>query len=148
MLFYFLKEYLSFQNSMKINFATLGYLGTTNYSILGLILMVFVCATDKNNYDIWNRYGLSRCAALILSGICVILIASALYISFTPVGYGTVLGCQQRYILPLLFPILALIAPKYIDNKINRKYYNGAVLAVVCMILLANIWTVAVKMYL
>ena len=148
MLFYFLKEYLSFQNSMKINFATLGYLGTTNYSILGLVLMVFVCATDKNNYDIWNRYGLSRCAALILSGICVILIASALYISFTPVGYGTVLGCQQRYILPLLFPILALIAPKYIDNKINRKYYNGAVLAVVCMILLANIWTVAVKMYL
>ena len=39
----------------------------------------------------------------------VILVATALYVSFTPVGLGTVNGCQSRYLLPLLVPCLSFI---------------------------------------
>ena len=39
----------------------------------------------------------------------VALVATALYVSFTPVGLGTVNGCQSRYLLPLLVPCLSFI---------------------------------------
>ncbi len=39
----------------------------------------------------------------------VVLVATALYVSFTPVGLGTVNGCQSRYLLPLLVPCLSFI---------------------------------------
>lgn len=37
------------------------------------------------------------------------MVATALYLSFTPVGLGTVNGCQSRYILPMLVPTLAIV---------------------------------------
>ena len=39
----------------------------------------------------------------------VALVATALYVSFTPVGLGTINGCQSRYLLPLLVPCLSFI---------------------------------------
>lgn len=43
------------------------------------------------------------------------LCALALYISFTPVAYKTVLGCQGRYLLPVLF------FPLYMNGNWNLK---------------------------
>lgn len=47
--------------------------------------------------------------ALFLTLFTFALVATALYVSFTPVGLGTVNGCQFRYILPMLVPALAII---------------------------------------
>lgn len=47
--------------------------------------------------------------ALFLTLFTFALVATALYVSFTPVGLGTVNGCQFRYILPMLVPSLAII---------------------------------------
>ena len=45
---------------------------------------------------------------LFLALIALILVATALYVSFTPVGLDTVNGCQYRYILPLITPTLGI----------------------------------------
>lgn len=37
------------------------------------------------------------------------MVAVSLYVSFTPVGYSTVNGCQPRYLLPILFIPLATL---------------------------------------
>lgn len=49
---------------------------------------------------------------LALTVICLIsvaLVATALYLSFTPVGYGWINGCQPRYLMPLIVPMLICI---------------------------------------
>lgn len=51
--------------------------------------------------------------AVFLTVFTFALVATALYLSFTPVGLGTVNGCQFRYILPMLVPALAII----LNNK-------------------------------
>ena len=56
------------------------------------------------------------------------LIASALYISFTPVGHSTVLGCQPRYIIPLLAPTILLVTGQRKDVIKSKGAYNGFVL--------------------
>ncbi len=47
--------------------------------------------------------------ALFLTLFTFVLVATALYVSFTPVGLETVNGCQFRYILPMLVPALGII---------------------------------------
>ena len=46
----------------------------------------------------------------------LVLVATALYVSFTPVGLATVNGCQTRYVIPVLVPALAV----GLNNKIFR----------------------------
>jgi uncharacterized membrane protein len=148
MMFSYLKDALfSFDLSLKLIFVNLGYLGSSPYHIEGLILLIAVCLTDKNSCDRWKRSGFMRAAAVILSLGCIVMIASAMYISFTPVGYSVVLGCQQRYLLPLLYPVAALIGSCYIENRMNRTWYNGAVTACIAFLLMANIWVLAVSRY-
>lgn len=144
---YFKNDYLSFQHSWKNIFNTYGYMGSSIYHIYGLVLLVVVCITDKNSYDRWKRSGIVRAAAIVLGFGCVVLIASAMYVSFTPVGQPTVFGCQQRYMLPLIFPIAILLGTGQIENKMNRAWYNMGVIAAVSAVLLANIWSLAVRLY-
>lgn len=60
----------------------------------------------------------------------VILVATALYVSFTPVGLGTVNGCQSRYLLPLLVPCLSFIL-----NQDRLVYGDGKRFVLVCLVL-------------
>ena len=52
-----------------------------------------------------------------------------MYIAFTPVGSGTVNGCQPRYILPLFYPALMMFGFSGTHNQANRKIYNGLLFA-------------------
>lgn len=49
---------------------------------------------------------IERMGILLLSFASIFLVALALYVSFTPVGFNWVNGCQTRYLEPLLFPVL------------------------------------------
>lgn len=147
-LFYFLKDnYLSFDVSLNNLFNTLGYLGKTRCHIIGLILLLFVVFTDKNQNDNWKGCGKVRFVMCGLVFGTIILIATALYIAFTPVGYGTILGCQQRYVLPLVFPMAILLGSCRIRNDINKNLYNGGVIISIVMILLYNIWKLVIISY-
>lgn len=59
----------------------------------------------------------------------VILVATALYVSFTPVGLGTVNGCQSRYLLPLLVPCLSFIL-----NQSRLVFGDGNRFILVCLV--------------
>lgn len=56
-----------------------------------------------------NRASIWASLWAILMCLCsLVLVATALYISFTPVGLDTVNGCQYRYIVPTLVPALSV----------------------------------------
>lgn len=69
-----------------------------------LLLLVAVCdRTREDGFDLSSR-PIPKLTSLLSVLAAAMLVATALYVSFTPVGADTVLGCQFRYFFPL-FPI-------------------------------------------
>lgn len=144
---FIIKNYLFLEDSWKNLFSNLGYLGTTAHHIGGLLLLFLVCATDKDRADRWKGHGIVRVASLGLAIICIMAIASVMYITFTPVGTNTIFGCQQRYMIPLIFPAFTLLGSSRIVNQINKSGYRLAVISCTVILLLMNIWELAAGLY-
>lgn len=116
---YFVSYYLNPMTSAGYSL-NLGYLGSlaswVSAGFVGGFVRVFpaICLvlfgiSSADSVSV-KHVGLTRSVwALFVFLFTVILIATALYVSFTPVGLGTVNGCQPRYLLPLLVPCLSFI---------------------------------------
>ena len=103
----FLKSYLSPDNAYWYLTYFL-YYGQAQYYTICLMVVSLVAAVDNAAGRKEIEYNLPK-HKVIMVGTCfitIVLVATALYISFTAVGGDTVVGCQPRYILPLVFPFL------------------------------------------
>lgn len=137
----FILEYLSVSTMPKYitNFAYLGEFGTG--AIVFMILMLVTAFTDKNEYDV-KAYGwLNKILSILMYVGMAVLMATALYIDFTPVGEQTIAGCQPRYIIPLLYPLLSMVGWGGFKNKMNKGVYNYLVLIPCCIVVFYNIGT-------
>ncbi|MBQ8202755.1 MAG: DUF2142 domain-containing protein [Clostridia bacterium] len=140
-LFDFLKDYLSPAKAYEYitNFA---YANIGKGSIILLILAVLASFTDRGGSDI-RRFTLPlKSVICLIFAITVVLIATSMYVAFTPVGYETINGCQPRYILPLIYPLLSVVGIEGIKNNCNRTFYNYLMLIPCVCINLYNIATV------
>lgn len=131
-LYRFLLEYLSpvTANDYSVLFAYLGRL-TQHLSFISAIpfvVLVVIALVDRSTEAmamgprIWMLF-------VFVAGVA--LVATALYISYTPVGLGTVNGCQPRYLLPLLFiPAYTLTNTSFESNRLgasrNRRSTHSA----------------------
>lgn len=124
----FLMQYLSI-GSMKgyiSNYAYMG-LGTMWYIPVALICITALTdATDKISFKI--PVYIRILSVVLFLGMSAV-VATAMYVSFTPVGLKAINGCQQRYIIPLLAPLLLLVTGKRLNIVKNKYIYNGCVLA-------------------
>lgn len=128
MLFGFL--FSEFLNPLRmifiLNFGYLGHFGVevssrAEPSLVNLIPIFFIILAgllDGNSASRSSANVPSTLWALFISMLTAILVASSMYIVFTPVGAGTVNGCQGRYILPLLLPFSAFAC--------NNRTISGA----------------------
>lgn len=124
----------------------LAYLGTVSGSFY-LILLGAVIFTDKSALDCYTSTGKVR---LITAGsvfIALCFVATSLYIAFTPVGYSTINGCQQRYMMPLLFPLFYVLGSPKIKNQIDRKVYHTMVLAANALLLYSTVFSLCISRY-
>jgi len=83
----------------------------------------------------------------LLSFASIILVASALYAAFTPVGADIIAGCQQRYILPVLFPTLYLIAPDGVDIRFNKKLLIVVPVIIMSLVSLNSLFYLCAALY-
>ena len=144
----FVLEYLSFGN-MKNYISNYAYLGNGKFSVIFIVLMLFTAFTDKNEFDTKPKYKwFYKCLMIAIYFVLSAAIASALYIDFTPVGANTVYGCQARYVIPLLFPLLSVIGSGVSTTIMNRKLYNYVVLIPCCTIIFYDIYTFMVSAWL
>lgn len=144
--FRFIKGYLSFeQSSGFMNF--LAYLGMSDHHLVLLALLTGVALTDKNEYDQLTSNVLFKSITSFFCFIAVLLVVTALYISFTAVGSDSVAGCQPRYLLPLVFPFIFVIGFPKIKNNVNKAIYNTVAFVVSGFVLFNGIWDVCIKMY-
>ena len=132
-------------NSSTINYAYMGDSTTTpNLYILLIAFLIFFFITDNFNNKLKAKH---RITILSISSAIIILIWTALYLSFNEVGATIIKGVQGRYFLPLLLPILLSLQPKHIKNSIPPKTYNLLSLLIPSVILIASIYSIILLPY-
>ena len=114
----------------------LATISSANFTYATIFILFFVFITDNDKNNLTKKY---RISMLLSSVFVILLIWTALYISFTPVGLNTINGVQNRYFLPLLFPILLCLQPKNIQTKINPRSYNALIIITPTIITLISI---------
>ena len=136
-------EYLTIAN-MEQYISHHAYLGVAGGSIVFIVLLVAVFLFDKEKaYTKETRSDwLNRIYVILMYFGGSALIASALYVSFTPVGHPTVLGCQARYIVPWLYPIYSIWAMNGIKPIVSNKVLTWAVVLGCYGMLFYNLATV------
>lgn len=110
-------------------FGILGYVGTATQPILFAILVWGVALTDnykeKNVKNLNNKH---RVAMLLFVVGAVVLIWTAMYLSFTEVGSTGIAGVQARYYLPFIFMIYLCLQNDKIECKMKVENYQTAVM--------------------
>lgn len=108
------------------------YLGKAPLNVVYWGLMIAVCFTDRSERELtltdskWVRL---FSLFLLFGTMC--LVATALYVSFTPVGLDTINGCQPRYTFPVIFPAMMLLGSGRVVNRTNRTLYNGILFGII-----------------
>ncbi len=116
-------------------FAYINYIKGNLYYIL-LIIIMFVTITDNEKViSIKNKLLFAMCTFGT-----IILIWTALYLSFTPVGSMGIGGVQPRYFIPLFFPLLICFQSKKIKNKFYEKKYNTAIITIMAAIFIVLVY--------
>ena len=155
----FLAEYVSVKSSCMYT----GYLHyfsnlqPTLFAPLMTAALAVVTFTDKEECDT-RITALPRIAAFGLSFAVLCLIATSMYVAFTEVANDEILGCQYRYMAPVMFPALyalgsgklpaqyVLKSRKFL-NWNRREYYNGLILAVCAFVSIHAVWANAITPY-
>ena len=119
-------------------------IGTDNLYLIFISFMLFVLFTDngKNSLKIRDK---------IILGVGIIgvilLIWTALYLAFTPVGLNVINGVQPRYFIPLLLPIFYIFKNNKIKNSISGKVYNLLVISIPAIILFISLYQLFILNY-
>ncbi len=114
-------------------------LGALN--LVSMATMFYVLFSDK--YAVKGAKeikGSTKWWILVAIGGIVILIWTALYLSFTPVAQGSIAGVHGRYYLPLFLLAAAILSPRHVKNETDPSRYNGMVLGLNAMVLFGCIW--------
>lgn len=105
-----------------------------------LLLIVFVAERPKEELALKKTGGWVKVAAAVSFFCAVCMAASAMYIAFTPVGSDTIAGCQERYMMPVLLPMLLQIRPSRTWMPIPQKYFRIGVVLAEGVLLFAGFW--------
>ena len=104
-----------------VNYAYLGTLddALTWLSTIPFLVLTVVAVLDKDGD---GNEMVRFCKAetfwiLLISFVSIALVATSLYVSFTPVGLETINGCQSRYIIPIVLPALLTINCSFIQKS-------------------------------
>ncbi len=95
-----------------------------------LLIMLILCAVCSSKDEHIEKMDLKLRLLLIgLSVLIVCLICGSMYLSFTPIGYTTVIGAQPRYYVPLLFGVYVAFK----QNKIQNKFDSAIVMKIISL---------------
>ena len=84
--------------------------------VIILLIGAFVDHSSKRKAFSWRFRILSLLIYIGVGALC----ATAMYVSFTPVGADYIAGCQQRYLLPVIFPTLYVLSRIPTKCKVRR----------------------------
>lgn len=147
----YLKDYLNPFGFGKGWANNLAYLG--NLKIGGLIFVLIMAAVlvslarkEPGRFPWWYRLGL-----LFEYFAIGAIVTISMYVVFTPVGSDVVLGAQQRYLTPVLFPaiygITRISGGKYLTNRRFQTAGHILLLAAMTAVNVYAIWSLCLIKY-
>ena len=144
----FLGFYVSAGQAETFNVA-FGYLGfgSAFFGTVSLFLFLYAVCTDHTDGDHYETMRAPRYTGLFACFAALALVATTLYLAFTPVGHETVLGCQFRYLFPILIPFGMFVVPAGIRSGIPRKVQNCVVFGGSFLCLVATLGVVYLRAY-
>ncbi len=137
----FVKSYINPLNSAGF-IVSFAYLNEIPGFFFALVLLIIVMLTDKNEFNSQTSTWKIRVTVLGIFLATVMLIVTALYVSFNAVAAWNIQGVQPRYLLPLIFPLLCVFGSRKIKNIFNRNIYNMVIFAAMAFLLLRGIWII------
>jgi uncharacterized membrane protein len=113
-------------NTSILTYSYAGSIEQTNLAIATILVLFFLALTDHREAGEYGRplRLTEKLNTAVLIAISMLLIWTALYLSFTPVGLGQVDGVQPRYYFPLAIPFLMLFSTGKIRHEFNPVNYN------------------------
>ena len=124
------------------------YHGVQPNQYLYLILLLAAAFTDKNEHD---RELVGRPWAhiwpVLVSLALIVLVMTSMYLAFTPVGAERVAGAQFRYLIPMILPTLMVCGSGLVQNRMNRRWYNGLVIGAAALINFACVYNGIISKY-
>lgn len=143
MLFKYLSGYLSVSGTAGYinNFA---YMGHTKFAGTVIALLIVAAVTDKSEIDRNASNWLIRTGEVFMLVGMAAIIATVFYLDFTPVGKNEITGCQPRYLLPMIYPFVALIGYGKSPYTMDRSIYAKIMLAPVAAVMLFDIASVLI----
>lgn len=128
-------------------FSYLSNMGIIFPELLACLLLAFMFTAWLGSSDgplpgAYPNAWVKLAAAVVAFGTLCIA-ATSLYCAYTPVGSSTIGGFQERYMLPVMVPLLVVLRPDFLKNRIPRVYFNAIVLCAEGAILVAGLWPMA-----
>ena len=117
----FVSSYVSPFSAGGYTLAT-AYLGSVetfspNLSVVAILCYALAATFDPDASGGHHLGLVGGIGVVALVMATVFLVVASLYVSYTPVAYGTVNGCQPRYLLPLLAPLSLAVSIKWQPDR-------------------------------
>ena len=140
---YLFRDYLTLANIENYisNFSLMG-MACGTFVFIGLIILTFLFDKDKAYSKEEGTGWRTRSYVLLMYFGGSALIATALYVAFTPVGHHTINGCQPRYIIPWLYPLLSVWSMNKIKPDFPREVLHWLVVVGCGAVLFYDIYSV------
>ena len=117
---------------------------------LTIIIIIGACVSRNEKsekiFPWWFKLG----TLAVYAGIGA-MAAISMYVMFTPVGSDVINGCQGRYIIPALFPVLYVLSrfdgKTIVKNHIGEANINSILIALLSLAGIYGIWLGCVSLY-
>ncbi|MBR3307707.1 MAG: DUF2142 domain-containing protein [Lachnospiraceae bacterium] len=128
-----------------------GNFGFTGIKLLGMLpfgLALAAAFIDREECDAGSAGVLIRGFNILhlFGGMAVI--AAAFYLVYTPVGAAEILGVQPRYILPFVYPLMAVVGNGGIKALKEKPRLRGGLVTVILTASMAVFWAEAATLIL
>lgn len=148
----FIVNYLSPLN-LSNGFASLSFVTIDNNTIIPIcgfacaIILLIALLLDDNGNDTDIRTTKNRIVVWGISFAVICLFSTALYVSFTEVGLDTIAGVQMRYIMPIIFPALAMMGSDNIKCMLNKGRLAITLITSISLVSLYEIGMQVIRFY-
>ena len=145
-LIYFMSDYTSFaQASYSSSFYAYMQNPIPVCATAVLLLMMFCAFADKGEADCFKKAGAYKFSMIVSAFATIAVVATALYIAFTPVGANSIAGCQWRYIVPVLFPLLYCLGTSKVTCHLGKTKMGAVVFGVLAAVLAISFFDVYIS---
>ncbi|MBQ3461141.1 MAG: DUF2142 domain-containing protein [Solobacterium sp.] len=122
-----------------------GYLGFGRFLYAAPVTLLVTGLLDRNGTK--GRTWPVTVSTMIAVVLAIILIPTALYISYTNVRETTVYGCQHRYLMPVIFPALYVNGFDRLKNRIDSRIFAAVPMVIMSLLFIGDLAVILAEMY-